>query len=365
MSDHLAAVDALATIRRRHASQRLAGEPFASVAEAVRWFGAVQGQEFAEVKWSLAQRVAGEPTDAEVERAFAQGEILRTHVMRPTWHLVAAEDIRWLLRLTAPRVHAANRYMYSRIDLDGPTLGRCHRVIARELSGGEPRTRKELIAALAGEGVEGDSIRLGYVFAHAELEQLICSGPRRGKQQTYMLLDDRAPADPGPSGDAALAELAKRYFRSHGPATARDFAWWSGLKVTTARQAISLCEPALEFEQDESDTPWYSAAGTAHAPVRNRALLLPTYDELIVAYQDLRVDLVANPPREGLLTRTIAIDGRTVGGWRRTLARASVTVEATTFALLGREARAELEAEVARFGAFLGLEPQLELELAS
>ena len=225
-------MEPLATIRRRHASQRLSGEPLASVADAVRWSGAVQAQEFAEVKWSLAERIRGAITDAAVEREFAEGRILRTHVMRPTWHFVAAQDLRWLLRLTAPRVHQANKYMYRQAGLDGATLDRCQRVIARELGDGEPRTRRELVAALGADGIEGDSIRLGYVFGHAELEQVICSGPRRGKQHTYMLVDDRAPSDPGPSGDAALAELARRYFRSHGPATARDFSWWSGLTLT-------------------------------------------------------------------------------------------------------------------------------------
>ncbi|MQA73125.1 MAG: winged helix DNA-binding domain-containing protein [Solirubrobacterales bacterium] len=354
-------MDALATIRRRLASQRLAGEPLGSAADAVRWSGAVQAQEFAEVKWSLGERV-GEVSDAEIERAFAAGEILRTHVMRPTWHLVAAEDIRWLLRLTASRVHAASRYGYGRAGLDGPTLSRCHEVIARELAAGEPRTRKELAAALARDGIEGDSIRLGYVFMHAEVEQLVCSGPRRGRHQTYMLLDHRAAADSGPSGDAALAELARRYLRSHGPATARDFSWWSGLTVTQARQAIGFCGPTETVDDD--GTAWFELGSVTEAPARNRALLLPTYDEMIVAYKDLRVDLVAAPPMEGMLTRTIAIDGRTVGGWKRTLSARSVTVEATVLAPLGGAQRAALERTVARFGAFLDLDAELELTVA-
>jgi hypothetical protein len=350
----------LATIRRRHASQRLAGEPLASPADAVRWSGAVQAQEFAEVKWSLAERI-GDLDDAAIERTFAAGKILRTHVMRPTWHFVAAEDIRWLLRLTAPRVHAANRYWYRQAGLDAPTLERSHELIARELADGEPRTRKQLVPALAAAGIEGDSLRIGYILIHAELEQLICSGPRRGKQHTYMLLDDRAPSEPGPSGDAALGELARRYFRSHGPATARDFSWWSGLTLTRARGAIGLCVPALERADDGEGTPWFRLGAAAEAPARHRALLLPTYDELIVAYKDLRVDLVREPPREGLLTRTIAIDGRTVGGWKRTLAKRSVTVEATAFAPLDRDQRDALERAVARFGDFLALEARLEL----
>ncbi len=357
-------MDPLETIGRRHASQRLAGEPLASVAEAVRWSGAVQGQEFDEVKWSLSQRIAGAPTDAEVQRAHDDGEVLRTHVMRPTWHLVAAEDLRWLLRLTAPRVHQASSYAYRLTELDGKTLARAHTVIARELSEGEPRTRKELVAALAAAGIEGDTIRMGHVFIHAELEALICSGPRRGACHTYMLVDDRAPSDPGPSGEAALGELAMRYFRSHAPATVRDLSWWSGLTMAQAREAIALCTPALGEEADEEGTLWYSFGGSPERPARHRALLVPTYDELIVAYKDLRVDPVREAPRPGRLTRTIAIDGRTVGEWKRILGRDSVTVEATVSKRLTRDQREQLELAVERFGAFLERDVRLDLSLA-
>lgn len=353
-------MDRLATIRRRHASQRLAGEPLASPADAVRWSGAVQAQEFAEVKWSLAERI-GSITDAEVQRAFDDGEILRTHVMRPTWHFVAAEDLRWLLRLTAPRVHQFNRYMYDRTGLDPATLARAHDVIAGELESGRARTRKELKVALAREGIEGDSMRIGYVFGHAELEALVCSGPRRGKQQTYMLFDERAPAGSGPDAEAAPAELAKRYFRSHGPATARDFSWWSGLTLTQSRAAIEACEPRLERTEDEEGTPWFTLGLAEAAPARNRALLLPTYDELIVAYKDLRVEVAGDGPVESFPTRTIAIDGLTVGGWKRELSKHAVVVEARLFADIGRELTAELEQTVARFGAFLELEAELRL----
>jgi hypothetical protein len=175
------------------------------------------------------------------------------------------------------------------------------------------------------------------------------------------LLDERAPADQGPSGDAALAELGRRYFRSHGPATARDLSWWSCLTMAQSRQAIALA--GLDEEPGPDGTAWYSL-GSAEAPARNRALLLPTYDELIVAYKDLRVDLAPAPRLDWRLSPTIAIDGRTVGSWKRTLAKRSVTVEATAFTSLGRDRRAALERAVERYGAFLGLEAELDLSLA-
>ena len=202
----------------------------------MRWLGAVQAQQFDEAKWSLAERTHA-CTDADVEAAFARGEIIRTHVLRPTWHFVERGDVRWLLRLTRPRVHALNRYSYRMFELDASVLTRSHDVLAKTLADGEPRTRRELAERLAAAGIEADGPRLAYIVMHAELEELICSGPRRGKQQTYALLDHRAPPSPldGLSRERALAELVRRYFRSHGPATIKDFTAWSSLTVADTR----------------------------------------------------------------------------------------------------------------------------------
>lgn len=175
-------MDALAVVRRRLYDQRLAAEPFDRPKDVVRWLGAMQAQEFAEAKWSIGQR-ARDCSEADVEQAFARGEILRTHVLRPTWHFVAADDIRWMLSLTAPRVHALNRYWYAKHDLDEGVLARGHEVLSRALQSGEPRTRKELASALARAGIAADGPRLAYLVMHAELEALVCSGPRRGAQQ--------------------------------------------------------------------------------------------------------------------------------------------------------------------------------------
>jgi len=273
-------LDALTTVRRRLFTQRLAGRPFDTSAEAVRWLGAVQAQEFAEAQWSLAQRSL-DRTVTDVDAAFDRGDILRTHVLRPTWHFVHQTDIRWLLRLTRPRVHALNRYWYAKFGLDGPTLARGHDVLADALEPGRPLTRRELAGRLQLAGVEADGLRLGYLLMHAELEELVCSGPRRGRQQTYLLLDLRAPA-----------------------------------------------------------------AG---------ALLVPMYDETIVAYQDLRVVLAHRDPAPGQIDRAVVIDGRTVGSWRRTLGRRSVLVDATLFGPLSTRQSTALDAAVERFGRFLGL----------
>ena len=352
--------DPLAIVRRRLVTQRLAGEPLADAAAVVRWLGAVQAQEFAEAKWSLAER-SHDRTDAAVEAAFTRGEFIRTHVLRPTWHFVARDDVRRMLRLTRPRVHALNAYWYRRFEIDPPVLARTHRVIEQTLAGGAPPcTRGELADRLGAAGIQAAGLRLGYLLMHAELEELICSGPRRGKQHTYALLDDRVPHSPSDDRprDTAVADLALRYFHSHGPATVNDFTRWSSLTVADTKTALQVVGDQLVVE-DHHGTNWYASPTSSTPPPTTGGFLIPMYDETIVAYQDLRVVLADPPPRAGLLERAIVIDGRTHGSWKRRLARGTVVVEATLFAPLPPRRVAALEGAVARFADHLGLRPQL------
>ena len=209
---------------RRHYHQRLTQNPLPGPAEVVAWLGAVQAQDYPGAKWALGLRMQ-DAADDIVERAFSDGAILRTHVMRPTWHFVTPADIRWMLNLTASRVNAASAYMYRQLELDDALFLRGNAVIARALQGGRQLTRVELRGALAEAGIVAEGARLSYIVMRAELDAVVCSGPWRGKQFTYALLDERAPRSRALERDQALAELTLRYFRGHGPATARDFAW--------------------------------------------------------------------------------------------------------------------------------------------
>jgi len=299
------APDRLAIVHRRMHEQRLAGEPFDTPAQVIGWLGAMQAQEHAEAKWSIGERTHG-CTDADVEEAFARGEILRTHVLRPTWHFVTPQDIRCLLRLTAPRVHTASRYWYGQAGLDEATLARSHELIRQALEPGEPLQRKELAETLTLAGVEhAKGIRLGYIVMHAELEGLTVADVKAGLEQV---------------GD----ELQEEKVENGGAV-------------------------------------WYAAPAQAPARRAKGGYLIPMYDELGVAYKDLRMVLAEQPPREGLLERPVVIDGETVGSWKRTLAKASAVIDTTLFTSLGESQRAALEAAVERFGAFMELPVTLEV----
>jgi hypothetical protein len=346
--------------QQRLHNQRLVGPRCQRPEDAVRWLGAVQSQDYAGAKWALAQRTKG-ATDAALDDLFAAGAILRTHVLRPTWHFVLPDDIRWLLALTAPRVQAATASYYRRLELDEPLLRRCHALLAAALQGGKHLTRRELGEALRAGGVALDAPRLGFVTMHAELEALICSGPRRGKQFTYALLAERAPEARTLDRDEALAELTGRYFASHGPATAHDFSWWSGLTVAEARTGIELATPRLAQETLDGTTYWFAPPLTtarAEPPVVH---LLPNYDEHIVAYKDhgpsldpaIRHRLVPDDP--ALMVHLVVIDGLVAGGWRRTVKKHEATITTSLLRPLGSAEQAALQVAVEEYGRFLGL----------
>lgn len=344
--------------RRRLRNQHLLGAPFARPEEVVRWFGAVQAQEYPGATWGIAQRADG-LTQAAIDQAFAQGALLRTHAMRPTWHFVAPADIRWLLMLTSPRVHAANATYYRKLELDDGILARGAGAIADALRGGKHLTRDELAAALERAGIAGvadDRMRLTYLVMYAELEGLICSGAMRGKQHTYALLDERVPAARMLERDEALAELTRRYFTSHGPATVRDFAWWSGLATADVRAGLELCRSRLETAVVDGQAYWFAPDTHAAPPASPIAHLLPAYDEYTIAYKD-HAAILEPDYRDRIVAAfgiVIVIDGRIVGAWKRVVEKERVLLTLRPFRPLAEAETAALDLAVQRYGAFLG-----------
>jgi hypothetical protein len=325
--------------------------------EIVAHFGAMQAQDFGMAKWALALRSAN-LTDADVGAAYDAGTILRTHVLRPTWHFVTPADIRWMLKLTAPRIRAQMAHNDREHGIDAALLRRSRSIITRALQGGSYLTRDELQAELARGRIKVAGTALAQVMAHAELDAVVCSGPRRGTQSTYALLEERVPVAPVLDRDAALAELTRRYFQSHGPATVRDFSWWSGLTLTDARAGIaSLGRDLACITSGGAD--YFHTADAGPAKVRG-AWLLPNYDEFTVAYADrsLLIDpdfpQASDPRFRPIFTNVILVNGLIAGTWRRTLTKKEAKVELTPFDGAAAVARRASDDAIERFRRFAG-----------
>jgi hypothetical protein len=321
-----------AVISARLHNQKLSSTGFKRAADVVRWFGAVQAQDYHAAKWALALRM-NKATNALVQDAFDRGEILRTHLLRPTWHFVTPEDIRWLLQLTAPRIDLRCAAVYRTYELDPPLLKRSNRAITNALKNGKQLTRAELREVLRRTGINADdTIRFTYIMLRAELDGIVCSGPRRGNQFTYALLEERVPPHSELTGDEALAELTRRYFASHGPATLADFVWWSGLSTNDARRGIALLDRDIQTIQ-LGPTVYWTSNSAPKPSLGTEAHLLPAYDEYNVAYKNRQLvfdrDSVSKITNAGALGPTVIIDGRIIGTWKATIAANSITPNLT------------------------------------
>ncbi len=340
-------------VQRLH-NQKLSDAGCRRATDVVRWLGAVQAQEFRPAKWAIGLRAAG-VTEGDVDAAFDRGLILRTHVMRPTWHFVPAADIRWMLELTGPRVSRRMATYDRALGLDAPLVARSHDAIARALEGGRFLTRTELAEALARAGIALRGQRLGHVMLQAELERVVCSGPGRGRHLTYALFEERAPRAGSLPRDEALAELAWRYFRSHGPATLRDFSWWSGLAMVDVRAAVALCGRRLREAVVDGRRCWQAARAQSRPGAGTH--LLPIYDEYLIAYRER--DGIVHPAARAQATpdpygHWVIVDGRLAGSWRQIADGGRSRIRVATSAPMTRASRRALAASARRLAGFSG-----------
>jgi hypothetical protein len=348
---------------RRLRNQRIMRTGLRTPADVVDWLGAVQAQEYEPATWALALRMDGKPVRRDIEDAFEAGLILRTHAMRPTWHFVTQDSIRWLLDLTGPQVQRRMAPYDRQLALDRPTMTRAVKIFERALRDRQFLTRTELGERLRRAGLDATGMRLAHIAMYAEQEGVICSGPRRGRQFTYGLIAERAPEARRMGRDESLAELARRYLRSHGPATVRDFVWWSGLTTADARRGFEACRAASEavdgltYWSVESRTTGSSREATAH--------LLPIYDEYLVAYRD-RVAVPHGPSgiasasgQRVIFQHAVVIDGHIAGTWRTFRGARDVTVTVTPLRRLKRNERDALVSAGERYQRYLETEVEL------
>lgn len=344
--------------KSRLLSQQLNEPVLKSASEMISYFGAIQGQEYAQTKWSLGLRMP-HLKDSDIEQDLTDGKILRTHLLRPTWHFVAPEDIRWMLMLTGPRVDAINTYMYRKMELDNATFNRCNDIMLRALEGGKHLTREMLSQEFRKNNIEAESVRLVCVLMKAELEGIICSGARQGNQFTYALLEERVPPAKEMSRNEALVELTQRYFLSRGPATAKDFSTWSGLTLTDCKKGIEMTKSNFVEEKIGSETYYFSPKTNTNDIDFTQMHLLPIYDEMIMGYKNRealqQVRHLVQPAKRLRFDNTLLFDGQVIGSWRRKIKPKHIELEYEFLQPIDKKQEIEFEKAILRFENFYGL----------
>jgi hypothetical protein len=322
---------------RRLISQQLEHNNLVTPKEVVAWMGAMQAQDFPMAKWAVGVRLPGS-TEAIIETAINQGEILRTHLLRPTWHFVSAEDIRWMLDLTATHIKKAQSSRDRVLELSEEVYSHSNRVIGEALRDGSHLTRDALVTELNKAGIATDHNRAAHLLARAEIEKIICSGAIFHGKPTYASLDKRVPQTKGMLREEALAELARRYFTSRSPATLQDFTWWSGLPVKATFEGLELIRSELIAEDINGTTYWLTADGLTRFQMQPVVQLLPPFDELIISYTDRSAPIPAEFEMHmkqisdrGVFRPIIVFNGQIIGIWKRTVVKENLMLEIQLF----------------------------------
>lgn len=306
-------------IQLRLANQGLTSAEFKSCADVVSHFGAMQAQEYPMAKWAVGVRMQ-KASDADIERGVDAGEIIRTHILRPTWHFVSRNDIRWMMELSAPFVKKATQYVDKQVGLTDEIFKKAWRIIEGELAKDNNLTKADLTERLAKKKISVDGLLATQLLIRAELEMRICNGVRKGNKVTYALFDSRVPPSDKLSKKDALVKLASVYFRSRGPATIKDFVWWSGLSMTDAKYGTSGLAGTLKsasidgleylFFENDSD------------PKKKVSALLPSFDEYMVGYSESRsiaflTDIDKSLLGNGIFKPIVMSDNTIAGTWKR------------------------------------------------
>lgn len=344
-------------INIRLEGQQLAGARYSRPGDLVGWMGMVQAQDYDMAKWALGLRLK-EGTLGKVNEAMERGEIVRTHVMRPTWHFVAGEDIRWMLKLSGERVKKGidQWTKSSGLDISESQYTQSNDQIVKVLSGHHCLTREEMEEAFGNAGIRTDDDRMKRYLLRAEVEGIICSGGDRNGKPTYALLDDQVAPVRELHTEEALGKLALNYFRSHSPATLKDFVWWSGLTLTEARKAIGMLGDRMITERiGEVDYLIYESC--REAAKREGVHFLPAYDEYLISYKErCAVIRPEHCPKAynnyGIFHPVILCDGRIVGNWKKTVRKGTLSVGTSFFEPEWKVADELLEGAEGRYREF-------------
>jgi hypothetical protein len=338
-------------------SQQIAGSKFKKIKELVGWMGAIQAQDFIMAKWAIGVRVPGS-TDKIVQAAVDKAEIIRTHILRPTWHFVSGDDIHWVLALSGPGLKSSMKGRDKRLGLTEADFKKSNKIIEKALSGGKHLTRDVLMAKLEKAKIGTRDFRSLHIMMRAELDGLVCSGVTNEKRQTYALLDERVPTKKILKKDEALAKLAKRYFTAHCPATLQDFMWWSGLNAADSKLALQIIKKDLVGKTVGLETYWFDKT-FSFQKVKPAVYLLPAYDEYLISYKDRSASLKPQHRAtaltgNGIFYPVVIANGQVVGLWKRAAGKTGIDLRFNFFSPLNKQQSLALKKEVQRFEAFTG-----------
>jgi disulfide oxidoreductase YuzD len=348
-------------------NQQICNHNFSSAKDVVDWMCAMQAQDFEMAKWAIGVRFSNSNVDL-VQNSIDKGEILRTHLLRPTWHFVSAEDILWILKLTAPRIKASLKHRQIYLELSQAILMKSQEIISRALINKKSLTREELKIELEKAKVPTDNNRLTHILVDAELEGIICSGADKRKKRTYALLSDRINNRKRLTKDESLAELTNRYFLSHGPATLNDFVWWSGLSIRDARHGLETVKSNFFPEKINSTIYWFSDSFSITENYKKSTFLLPAYDEFVISYKDRTAIIQLQYKKKaisnnGIFYPLIVTNGKVIGIWNRKTKNEKVNLEIKLFQLPTNKIKRSITDAAEKFGYFAGKKIEIEYKI--
>jgi DNA glycosylase AlkZ-like len=343
--------------KARLINQQIVLTKLKSVKDIVGWMGAMQAQDYNMAKWAVGIRLAGS-TEKMIDEAVSSGEIIRTHVLRPTWHFVLPEDIYWMIELAASRFKTSFKSRWKTIGLTETIFKKSNSIIEKALANGKHLTREELVIKLNKAKIPTSEQKIFHIMFRAELEGIVCSGSIKNKKQTYASLKERVPESKILKKDEALVKLAEKYFSSHGPATLQDFVWWSGLKVADARQAIEMIKSKFISEKIGEQTYWFSKSFSFPKSNKKSLYLLPAYDEFIISYKDRGAAIPIEDKKKaisnnGIFRPTILINGQVAGIWKRSMKNDKITIETQFFHSVDEAAKRSVKSAAVKYGDFL------------
>lgn len=356
----------LSIARRRELSQNIATPEFKYPGDAVKWLGAVQAQDYRAGLWGVGLRTQC-ATEQTIEQAIAEKKIIRTWPMRGTLHFVAPGDVRWMLKYLTPRIVSRGASRFRQLQLDEATFSRARKLITKSLEGGKHITRGALYTLLENHRISCADQRGIHILWRLAQEGLVCFGPREAKQPTFVLLEDWVLSSKILPQVETLAQFAKRYFTSHGPATIQDFTWWSGLTTAEARASLDAIKSRLVSEIIAGRTYWLSEDTPSPNRVKSSANLLPAFDEYLVGYKDRSAAIDRRfvkhmHPGGGILNPTVVIDGRIVATWKRAINRDRVEVRVSPFCRLSRKQRDVIKNAAELYAKFLEKNVEIAFE---